>query len=104
MATNVPESTMFMPQTRKEISEVAFFGLDELPKSTYGVYPFIPKLRRWIAMNQRTRNKRSGKGNAGAAPASKSSPKVILSKSGSNGTMLSSKVNNASYFLSFRLV
>ena len=104
VATNVPESTMFMPQTRKEISEVAFFSLDELPKSTYGVYPFIPKLRRWIAVNQRTRNKRNGKGNAGAAgnAASKSSPKVILSKSNSTGTMLNSKVENALlHFLSF---
>jgi mRNA-decapping enzyme subunit 2 len=53
IATNVPESTVFTPQTRKEISEAAFFKLDSLPKTTYGVYPFIPKLRRWISIRKK---------------------------------------------------
>ena len=50
IATNVLESTVFVPQTRKEISEAAFFLLDDLPKSTYAVYPFMPKLKRWISI------------------------------------------------------
>lgn len=54
IATNVPESTVFIPQTRKEISEAAFFKLDSLPKTTYGVYPFMPKLRRWISIRKKT--------------------------------------------------
>lgn len=47
VACNVPESTVFTTQTRKEISEVAFHSLDALPK-TYAVNPFLEKLRRWI--------------------------------------------------------
>ena len=48
VACNVPESTAFVIQTRKEISEVAFHSLDALPKS-YAVMPFLEKLKRWIA-------------------------------------------------------
>lgn len=47
VACNVPESTVFTTQTRKEISEVAFHPLDALPK-TYAVNPFLEKLKRWI--------------------------------------------------------
>ena len=53
IATNVLECTVFVPQTRKEISEAAFFPLDEFPKSTYAVYPFMPKLKRWISIRMK---------------------------------------------------
>jgi mRNA-decapping enzyme subunit 2 len=53
IATNVPESTIFTPQTRKEISEACFFSFDEFPKSTYAVHPFMPKLKRWISLKQK---------------------------------------------------
>lgn len=56
IATNVPESTVFVPQTRKEISEACFFPLDEFPKSTYAVYPFMPKLKRWISLKLKAQN------------------------------------------------
>jgi hypothetical protein len=36
IAANVPEATAFAPQTRKEVSEVAFHRIDNLPKSCYG--------------------------------------------------------------------
>lgn len=49
IATNVPESTIFEPQTRKEVSKVEFHLIDDLPKSSYGVFQFIPKLKRWIS-------------------------------------------------------
>ena len=55
-ATNVPESTVFIPQTRKEISEACFFLLDEFPKSTYAVHPFMPKLKRWISLKLKAQN------------------------------------------------
>jgi hypothetical protein len=42
-----------------EISEAAFFKLDALPKTTYGVYSFIPKLRRWISIRKRNLEKLS---------------------------------------------
>jgi 8-oxo-dGTP pyrophosphatase MutT (NUDIX family) len=92
IAANVPESTAFAPQTRKEISDVAFFGFDELPRSTYGVYPFIPKLKRWIAMHQTNRKKGRGGAAAGAGAQGqgqgpKSSPKTILTKSTSGGAL-----------------
>ena len=46
IATNVPESTIFEPQTRKEVSKVEFHFIDDLPKSCYGVFQFLPKLKR----------------------------------------------------------
>ena len=83
VATNVPENTAFAPQTRKEISDVAFHGLDDLPKTTYGVYPFIPKLRRWIAMHLKAKGKKGGRGGSGGVGgASRSSPKVVAAKGG----------------------
>ena len=48
IAQNVPEDTRFETQTRKEISKISFFPINALPKSTYGVYPFMQKLQRWI--------------------------------------------------------
>lgn len=98
IAANVPENTAFAPQTRKEISDVQFFGLDELPKSTYGVYPFIPKLKRWIAMRQnasKKKNRGGGGGGGVVAPTSRSSPKTILTKSTSGGAL---QLKVASYY------
>ena len=43
----MPEDTVFIPQTRKEVSKVDFHFIDKLP-NTYGVHAFIPKLKRWI--------------------------------------------------------
>lgn len=36
-------------QVRKEISAIEWFPLDALPKGSFGVEPFIPRLRRWMA-------------------------------------------------------
>jgi mRNA-decapping enzyme subunit 2 len=51
---NVPEDTVFQSRTRKEISKIEFFDLNNLPKSTFLVHPFIPKLKRWIEQKQKT--------------------------------------------------
>ena len=78
IATNVLESTVFVPQTRKEISEVAFFLLDDFPKSTYAVHPFMPKLKRWISIKLKAqaallraagnnRKEKKSKGNSSSA-------------------------------------
>ncbi len=50
VARGVPEDTAFATQTRKEIGEIAWFELDEIPHNNqfYMVAPFVPLLRRWI--------------------------------------------------------
>ncbi|RHY09667.1 hypothetical protein DYB25_000432 [Aphanomyces astaci] len=48
IVTQVPEEFNFAPQTRKEISLIQWFDFDELPKKTWGVLPFMSRLRRWI--------------------------------------------------------
>jgi hypothetical protein len=53
IAFGVPESTVFNPQTRKEISKVEFHSIDLIPKNSYGVHPFIPKLKRWITQKKK---------------------------------------------------
>ena len=67
VATNVSESYPFEPQTRKEISKVEFHDIDDLPKSHYGVLPFIQKLKRWIFQHSRqaTMNRGGRQGGAG---------------------------------------
>jgi len=62
---NVPEDSIFDPQTRKEISKVAWFELAKLPaykkgalqpkastEKFYHVAPFLGPLRRWIKDQQ----------------------------------------------------
>ncbi len=48
----VPGDFPFIPQVRKEISEVEWFPIDDLPKGTYGVMPFIPRVKKWILKEQ----------------------------------------------------
>ena len=52
IATNVSEDSEFTILTRKEISKISFFNLDNLPK-TYHVLPFIEKLKRWIKLQNK---------------------------------------------------
>ncbi|CAM9373798.1 unnamed protein product [Chrysoparadoxa australica] len=56
IAQNVPEDYNFVPKVRKEISEVAWFPIDNLPKGTYGVEPFINRLKRWIKRKRKRRS------------------------------------------------
>lgn len=49
IAVGVDETFPFAPQVRKEISAIEWFPLDALPKGSFGVEPFIPRLRRWMA-------------------------------------------------------
>lgn len=51
---NVPESTVFTPQTRKEISKIQWHPIESLPtkygqdNSFYNVINFVKKLKLWI--------------------------------------------------------
>lgn len=49
IVVGVDEAFDFEPQVRKEISAIEWFPLDALPKGSFGVEPFIPRLRRWMA-------------------------------------------------------
>ena len=51
IAVGVPENTVFDPQTRKEISKVQFHDITGLPKSNWGVLPFMHMLDKWIEKN-----------------------------------------------------
>lgn len=54
----MPEDFPFAPVARKEVSHIAFYPLDALPKPNFAVAPFLSKLHRWI--------KRNNKGNSNA--------------------------------------
>jgi len=70
IAQNVPEDTRFETQTRKEISKISFFPINALPKSTYGIYPFMQKLQRWIEGERRkTKGGKVAKGSKASANA-----------------------------------
>ncbi|KAI7882572.1 DCP2-domain-containing protein [Lichtheimia hyalospora FSU 10163] len=63
----VPEDTKFMPQTRKEISQVEWFKLDDLPGLKpgsrgrfYMVVPFVSKLKVALPIIRREQQKAKG--------------------------------------------
>ena len=51
---NVPKSTVFETQTRKEISAIAWFPVASDLKKSYDVLPFMSRLRKWIKEHKRT--------------------------------------------------
>ncbi len=62
IASNVSEDTVFECQTRKEISKIEFHSVDNLPKRTYHVHPFIPSLNRWIAQQKKSKSRKEATG------------------------------------------
>lgn len=48
LSTNVPENLIFHPRTKKEISDIKWCFIKNIPSETYDVYPFIKKLSKWI--------------------------------------------------------
>lgn len=75
IAPGVPENTIFVPLTRKEVSKVEFFKVDSLPNSTYSVIPFIPKLKRWISQQVKGRARNSNR--SPARTSSKGSTRAV---------------------------
>ncbi|CAI5720598.1 hypothetical protein KXD40_002201 [Peronospora effusa] len=57
MCPDVPEDYAFAPQTRKEISTIEWFTFDALPKKTWSVMPFMPRLKRWVKGHKMTKKK-----------------------------------------------
>ncbi|CAH0478449.1 unnamed protein product [Peronospora belbahrii] len=66
---DVPEDYAFAPQTRKEISTIQWFTFDGLPKKTWSVMPFMPRLKRWVKGHKITKKKgcRAGISSTGRA-------------------------------------
>ncbi|CAB1117183.1 unnamed protein product [Ectocarpus sp. CCAP 1310/34] len=59
VVVGVDETFPFEPQVRKEISAVEWFPLDALPSRSFGVEPFVPRLRRWMAKTKGVRAPKS---------------------------------------------
>ena len=53
VVAGVPTDYPFEPKVRKEISKVAFFPLDDLPKEQWNVDKFIPRIHRWVKANRK---------------------------------------------------
>jgi mRNA-decapping enzyme subunit 2 len=78
----VPDDFPFEPVARKEISAVKWHELDNLPKPSYAVIPFMTQLRNWIRKN----SNKSRKKNRGDTPNRKTStPKNPRSRNSSRG-------------------
>jgi len=88
----VPEDFPFEPVARKEVSDIQWFDLNELPKKTFAVLPFVGQLRKWI------RKKGYGGGSRGRAkPGSNpGSTNVTPSRNQSAGKQRSVKGKNNS--------
>lgn len=80
IASNVPEDTVFECQTRKEISKIEFHALDNLPKRTYHVHPFIPSLNRWISQQKKNKKKDKEKESKETGSSIKSAKVTLLSR------------------------
>jgi len=63
VVTGVPEGFPFEPVARKEVSAIEWFPLDNIPRSTFGVAPFLNPLRKWIRKQQKKQqsNKKSNR-------------------------------------------
>ena len=68
---DVDPSFDFQPRVRKEISNVKFFPLDQLPAKQWGVGQFVPKIKRWV---KQYKKKRKGLPVDDTPPASPSRP------------------------------
>jgi len=55
----IPEKFDFAPVVRKEVADVQWHDIDDLPKKTFAVLPFMKGLRKWIRINRKKNNKRS---------------------------------------------
>jgi mRNA-decapping enzyme subunit 2 len=59
VVAGVPEDFPFEPVSRKEVSLVKWCPLDDIPKPSYGVLPFVGPLRKWIKKYKKTNNRSS---------------------------------------------
>ena len=76
IALDVPESFNFAPKTRKEVSDISFHELENLPKKCYGVHSFLPKLTRWITKHKKD-NRNGTSSNSRATPSTPTSSSVV---------------------------
>ncbi|GAX24918.1 mRNA-decapping enzyme subunit 2 [Fistulifera solaris] len=67
VVVGVPEDFPFQPVARKEVSDVSWFSLDEIPKNSYAVLPFMGHLKNWIRKNKKGANRRSGSNRNGGS-------------------------------------
>lgn len=56
----VPEDFPFEPVARKEVSNVQWHSIDNLPKPSFAVTPFLGQLRKWIKRNKKYRYQKLG--------------------------------------------
>lgn len=65
----VPEDFPFEPVARKEVAEVAWHDLTNLPKQTFGLLPFMGQLKGWIKRDNKKKGLLSGSGaRSGSTP------------------------------------
>eukprot|EP01041_Mallomonas_annulata_P001231 gene1231-2389_t len=88
IASGIPLNTEFNPQTRKEISKIQFHPLNNLPKRCYGVYPFMPKLKRWIQQRSKCRSK-------SRSASQSSAPSTPLGPNGNRRSTTESNINTS---------
>jgi len=89
----VPEEFPFAPVARKEVKDIQWYDIYDLPKKSYAVVPFIKQLRRWIRKNAKdslaadgSRNKSRKKGGRdGSTKKGRSESRRANSRNGSRG-------------------
>ena len=63
---DVPLDYPFEPRVRKEISEVKFFPIDELPAKQWNVDIFVPNIKRWIKRRRKKARRDAARAKGGA--------------------------------------
>jgi mRNA-decapping enzyme subunit 2 len=51
----VPEDFPFAPVARKEVSAVEWHDIEDVPKKSFAVFPFLKGLKRWIKKDRKSR-------------------------------------------------
>ena len=92
IGTDVYENFNFVPQTRKEISEIRFFDIGDCENKkikTYHVFPFIKGIRRFIAKRKKNGGRSASSNNLQASESAAKSGKKAKKKDISNPKILS---------------
>ena len=86
VVAGVPEDFPFQPVARKEVSAIEWFPLDNLPRATFGVMPFVGPLRKWIRKQQNQKQPSSSSRDKSSGRSANTSNKKTTTRNNNNNS------------------
>lgn len=92
----VPEDFPFAPVVRKEVAKIDWYPLNDLPRHTYAVSPFLAQLRRWIKKRRPTGTTTAGASTGSTQKSRQRSSQKSRERVGNNAQQLNRSNSAAS--------